>query len=136
MTDSTKDIVKADPIETLHSASKVSLQGGGVLLVVAIAAVYQKNADPAWTINDWHVFTLIAGAVFLGIVGTVARVIDAMLRVQLTLKLLEVKGTADAGKAEDLPVVSTPPSWVPDVRQPLFAYIIKPDEKIPGQSDT
>jgi len=51
------------------------------------------------------VLVALIGAVLLGLAGTLARMYDARLRVDLSMKLLEVKGTTDAEKAEGLPVV-------------------------------
>jgi hypothetical protein len=103
--DSTKDIVKSDPIETLQAASKISLQGGGVLLFAAIVAVFNMNTEAKWQIDSWLILSCIVGAVLLGIAGTAARMYDAKLRVQLAVKLLEVKGTSDAEEAKDLPPI-------------------------------
>lgn len=101
MTDTTKDIVKADPIETLERASKISLQGGGVMLFVAIAAVFANNAaNPKWQVSNQLILALLIGAVLLGIAGTIARMYDAKLRVQVSMKLLELKGTTDASQVK------------------------------------
>ena len=105
MADTTKDLLKSDPIGTLQTASKLSLQGGGILLFAVLAAVYKMNVAPKWQIDSKLVLVALIGAVLLGLAGTLARMYDARLRVDLSMKLLEVKGTTDAEKAEGLPVV-------------------------------
>jgi hypothetical protein len=120
--DSTKDIVKSDPIETLQAASKISLQGGGVLLFVAIVGVYQMNTDPKWQIDSWLIFSLLIGAVLLGLAGTLARMYDAKLRVQLALKLIDKKGTADAEEAKKIPLID--PEVEAALQKPLVQYLL------------
>lgn len=97
VTDSTKATVNLDLLEKLplETASKISLQGGGVLLFVAIVGVCQMNANPKWQIDSWLIFSLLIGATLLGLAGTLARMYDARLRVQLALKLID-KDTSDA----------------------------------------
>ena len=114
-----KDLVKADPIETLEKASKISLQGGGTLLFVAAAAVYAVNVHK-WQVDNWLIVLALIGAVLIGLAGTLARMYDAHLRVKLSLKLLEVKGTTDAEKAEVLPAIKD----LLDTQ--LVAYVIRP----------
>lgn len=123
-TDPTKDILRADPIGTLQSASKVSLQGGGVLLVAVLYAVYRMNTAPKWQISGTLVLVALIGAILLGLAGTLARMYDARLRVQLSLKLLEVKGTTDAAKA-DAPAID--PGVKEVLGTPIVAYLVKPD---------
>ncbi len=113
-----KDLVKADPIETLEKASKISLQGGGALLFVAVAAVYAVNVAK-WQVDNWLIALALIGAVLIGLAGTLARMYDAHLRVKLSLKLLEVKGTTDAEKAEVLPAIKD------ILKDPVVIYAIQ-----------
>jgi hypothetical protein len=108
MADSNMDIMKADPIKTLKSASKVSLQGGGTLLFLALAAVWATNTQD-WKVSFWLILALLIGSILSGLAGTVARMYDAYLRVQLTLKLMELKGTGNASEAKDKPVIGEVP---------------------------
>jgi len=122
--DTTQDLVKSDPIETLKQASKISMQGGGALFFAVILAVVMMNADPKWAISNGLVLAALIGAVLLGLAGTAARMYDAHLRVKLAVELIKVKGTSDAKKAEELPALGTSINGV--LGTPVM-YLVRPD---------
>ncbi|MES2875954.1 MAG: hypothetical protein V4678_00625 [Patescibacteria group bacterium] len=106
MANQLKDIVKADPIDTLERSSRISLQGGGALLFAAILAVYMMNKEN-WEVSLWVILVALIGAILLGLASATARMYDAHLRVKLTLRLIEVKGTPDAEEAAAKPAINT-----------------------------
>ena len=109
MADTKMDIIKSDPIETLNKASNVSLQGGGVLIVLAAWLLYQNN-KVGWNVGNGILYMLVGGSVLLGAAAAGLRVFDAYLRYKLADRLITIKGTSDPEKAAELAPIG-PISW-------------------------
>jgi hypothetical protein len=104
MANSKMDLIKSDPIEALTSASKISLQSGGVLLVFAGGLIYQSN-EAGWHVSGALVYTLVIGAILMGVLSVALKVIDVLVRFRLAAQLLSVKGTTDPKAAKGQPVI-------------------------------
>jgi hypothetical protein len=107
-----QDIMKADPIATLNRVSNISLQGGGTFLAAVGYAVYKINTT-AWKVDIWVLLVGLIGAILLALAAALVRVYEAKLRVRLTLKLLEQKGTGDAEVAKTVETIIPSPGKTP-----------------------
>jgi hypothetical protein len=114
MTADPNDIIEANPIEILRSASNLSLVGGGAVLAAAILLVAKANdGGSSWNVDNSWVTILIIGAILLGVIAAIARMVDAALRARMTIKLLEINGTTDPKINKKIAKV---------VSKPLFAF--------------
>jgi len=82
MADPTKNIITSDPIQTLEKASKISLRSGTILLVAAGVAIFGVNTWK-WQVDGRLTWTLLIGAILLGVLDVLARMYDARLRADL-----------------------------------------------------
>lgn len=108
-TNPNKDLVLSDPIGSVKKVSDISLIGGSVVFFAVCYAVYKMNvgaADDRWSVNTWLLLSGVIAATILAAMSAALKAYDARLRVRLTLRLLELKGTTDAEAAKDLPIIS------------------------------
>ena len=133
--------LNATQSETLQKASKLSLQGGGLLLFVAALAAYAINVAK-WSLPYWLVGVLVAGAVLLGLAYAWLKRADARLRFQLIKLMLEyglVEGAtpptaaAPAGASTDsaAPAASgalTKGDLADLVKGGMVAFLVQPEQ--------
>lgn len=77
----------AVPTEALKEGAKLSLIGGGVVLVVFLWLVYNVNEEE-WATGDRYLGVLLFIAFLFGLVHVVLKVYDAELRRDLIIRIL------------------------------------------------
>jgi hypothetical protein len=128
MGNSKKDMITSDPIGLMTEASKLSLQGGGALLIVALGLIYQVN-EAGWNVSSALLFNFVIGAILMGVLSVVLKVIDVRFRYKLASKYLDVRGTTDPELAKEMPVTNMVDPEVLKILldKSLITYIVSPD---------